>query len=48
MAQPDVIETGVNEDDEFLILASDGLWCSPSRAAAFGKTCAFPVFKAEM
>lgn len=48
VAQPDVIETGVNEDDEFLILASDGLWCSLSRAAAFEKTYAFPVFKVEM
>jgi hypothetical protein len=28
VAQPDVIEAAVSEDDEFLILATDGLWCA--------------------
>lgn len=35
VARPDVIETGVNEDDEFVILATDGLWCALVSDAAW-------------
>jgi hypothetical protein len=28
VATPDVLETAVQPDDEFLILATDGLWCA--------------------
>ena len=27
VAVPDVIEAALQEDDEFLVLATDGLWC---------------------
>jgi len=33
VARPDVIEASVSEDDEFVILASDGLWCGARPAA---------------
>ena len=35
VARPDVIESGVNEDDEFVILATDGLWCALVSVAAW-------------
>lgn len=28
VAVPDVVEAALQEDDEFLVLATDGLWCA--------------------
>ncbi len=38
VARPDVIEASVSEDDEFVILASDGLWCGARPAPPCGPT----------
>ena len=31
VAAPDVIESALQEDDEFVVLATDGLWCARAR-----------------
>ena len=42
VARPDVIETGVNDGDEFVILATDGLWCACIYVAPCGIKCSLP------
>lgn len=39
VARPDVLETGVGADDEFVVLASDGLWCGPNPNPPASRAC---------